>query len=172
MSKFIWEQSKEAQSKWIRYFLKKRYIVLDKTLYKSIRNVFQSGFTLNDIGDEDLQAKLIKEIFYYKFKWSCSNARYVRVGKKKGYEDVKYLLEEDGTLIRNLHKYRPDLVELGIEICRKYIESGFTGEYAPVVHRIGGKGTDYEWNNITIIAKKEHDELTKKERQAKKVTNT
>ncbi|ALF11931.1 hypothetical protein [Parageobacillus thermoglucosidasius] len=164
--RYIWDAPKERQIQYLNYLFSRRSTTIDKSRYRVIKNIFQSasGIKLDDL-DTTARKRLIMKLFYFKFKNSCSNAKYVRAGKKKGYENVKFLLGEWSSIIRNLKKYRPDLVELGIEICRKYIESGFAGEYAPVVHRIGGKGTDYEWNNITIIAKKEHDELTKKERQ-------
>lgn len=44
---------------------------------------------------------------------------------------------------------------------------GFNNDYAPILHRKSDSG-HYAWDNIEIMTRKKHDELTKQERQKKK----
>lgn len=165
---YIWQASKKRQISHLNYFFSKRNVSIDKFFYRVIRKIFQSdsGIRLDDL-EKTARRRLITKLFYFKFESSCSNAKYVRCEKKKGYENVKFLLGDWKSIIRNLNKYRPDLVETGISICEKYIRNGFDKDYAPVVHRKADSG-HYVWDNIEILTRKEHDELTKAERQRKR----
>lgn len=165
--KYIWDSPKERQVSHLNHlFTKTRYSV-DKGMYRMIKNVFQSdsGVTLDDLEPKARQ-KLIEKVFFFKFEHSCcNNAKYVRVKrKKKGYENVEFLLGENYFLIRNLKKKRPDLIEKGLKIIEKFIENKMDKKYGLTMHRLGGNGSNYDWNNIDFLPKKEHDELTKQER--------
>ncbi|MFJ8264764.1 hypothetical protein [Peribacillus asahii] len=172
MKTCIWEAPKQRQVSFLNHIFSWRRTRVDKHRYKMIMKIFKSnsGIILDDI-ESKARKRLILKTFFFKFEGSCSNAKYVRCGKKKGYENVEFKLGSWNRLIRNLQEHRPDLIEIGTNICRTYIEKGFNGDYAPILHRKSDKG-DYAWDNIEIIARKEHDALTKQERQKKKELST
>lgn len=168
MIRKIWDAPKERQVQFLNGVFAWRSVSMTKWRYSMIKKIFQSN---SDIKLDDLKPKIIErfvtKLFYFKFESSCSNAKYVRCEKKKGYENTRFLLGNWSGLIRNLKQNRPDLMETGISICEKYIRNGFSRDYAPVVHRKHDQG-NYDWDNIEIMTRKEHDELTKRERQRKK----
>lgn len=168
MSRKIWDAPKDRQVRFLNGLFSKRSTSIDKDWYKMIRNIFQSdsGITLDDL-ESIARERLVMKLFYFKFEGSCSNAKYVRCGKKKGYENVEFQLGGWSILIRNLKKNRPDILEKGINIIETYIRNEFNKDYAPILHRKNDKG-HYAWDNIEIMTRKAHDELTKMERERKK----
>lgn len=170
MKRYIWNAPRDRQVWFLNSLFSLRNISMTKERYRMIKNIFTSGsgITLDDLKPKVIELLILK-IFYFKFEKSCSNAKYVRCGKKKGYENVHFLLGEwnDYDLFRNLRKYRPDIVESGLNIIETYIRNEFNNDYAPILHRKHDKG-NYAWDNIEIMPRKQHDELTKLERERKK----
>lgn len=168
MRRKIWDAPKERQIQFLNGSFAQRIVSMTKWRYTMIKNIFQSnsGISLDDLKPRAIK-QLVTKLFYFKFEGSCSNAKYVRCGRKKGYENIEFLLGNWSSLIRKLKQNRPDLMETGISICEKYIRNGFNNDDAPVIHRKSDSG-HYDWNNIEIMTRKEHDELTKLERQKKK----
>lgn len=125
MIRKIWDSTKERQVWFLNNLFSWSSTSMTKDRYRMIRNIFQSssGIKLDDLKPKTIE-RLIMKLFYFKFENSCSNAKYVRCGKKKGYENTEFLLGDWSSLIRNLKKYRPDLLETGINICEKYIRNG------------------------------------------------
>lgn len=160
------EYMKRCYSNWI-VKLMQRNVLLDAGKYKTLKRFLTSGGISFSEFDDKTRAAIIKKVWWFKFEKSCSNAKYVRCGKKKGYEDVQYLLGSHSDVLRNLRKFRPDLRDEGLIIIEKYIENGFSQDYAPILHRKSDEG-HYEWDNIEIMTRKEHDELTRQERKRKK----
>jgi len=159
---------KDRQVNHLNYLFLSKNINIDNGYFRMIKTIFksESGITLDDL-EPRARERLIYKIFFYKFEKSCSNAKYVRCEKKKGYENVKFLLGDWSRLIINLRQNRPDLVVTGVKICEEYIHNQFNNKYAPIIHRQSDSG-NYDWNNIKIMTKGEHDELTKRERERKR----
>ncbi|NRL58352.1 hypothetical protein F3A76_23980, partial [Salmonella enterica subsp. enterica serovar Typhi] len=161
MRRYIWDSPKERQVSFLNNLFSWSTMSMTKGRYRMIKKVFESnsGISLDDLKPIAIK-RFVMKLFYFKFEASCSNAKYVRCGKKKGYEDTEFLLGNWSSLIWNLKQNRPDLMETGLSICEKYIRNGFNNDDAPVLHRKSDKG-HYAWDNIEIMTRKAHDELTK-----------
>lgn len=53
MKRYIWDAPKEQQVRYLNVLFSKRSIAMDKKLYKTIKNIFQSdsGIKLDDINE-------------------------------------------------------------------------------------------------------------------------
>ncbi len=137
---------------------------LNRKAFETLRDMFTSGTVSLDDLNKVTRTNLYKKMFQYKFLISSYNARNVRCGRKKGYENTKFLLGAEQGMMRRLNKNRPDLVEKGIAICRRYIEKGFDSRFAPALHRVN-RFSHYQMDNINIMTVDDHDKETQKERQ-------
>ncbi|MGX2962114.1 hypothetical protein JNUCC23_23225 (plasmid) [Peribacillus sp. JNUCC 23] len=137
---------------------------LNRKAYETLRDMLTSEAVSLDKLNKVTRNNVYKKIFYYKFFISCYNARNVRCGRKKGYENVQYMLGDERGLIIRLSKNNPQLAIDGINIIKRYIESGFDYGYAPCIHRKEDSG-HYDWQNIMIMARKDHDQLKVKDQQ-------
>jgi len=138
--------------------VEKRNKIMSQGLWNNIVSLIEAGAKC------EVTDKLAEAVFCFKFRNSCVYAKTKRAGIKAGYEGIEYKLGKYSLAPTKLKQLKPKVYEEGIRIVKTYLEKSMaqgkiTDKDAPVMHRLNDK-CHYEWSNINVMSRKEHDELT------------
>lgn len=129
--------------------------------YKSLEGQMHNGVII------EITDTLVERVWDYKWYSMCNNAKNVRAENKSGnypaYVHRKYFLGELKDVSKNIRLHDPELHQRGLQITRKFLESGMDSKFSPTLDRLF---EHYQYGDLDIISKQEHTQKDVSKMQA------